>query len=172
MIYLVAAVAAFFLAVIQAAALPYWRVLGVTPDLLLIFAACWAMLRGQREAMLVVPLAGILRDLVTSDLLGTSLLALAPIVFLASLRDLKVVETDFVPTLAVVAVGSLAYGLISMTVLTASGQEISWLSALRVAILPSVIVNALFTPILYLPIYWLTPARRPMVAGLGPKIPT
>lgn len=172
MTYFIAAVAAFFLAVIQASALPYWRVLDVSPDFILILAACWAMLRGQKEAMVVVPLAGALRDLVTSDPLGTSVLALAPIVLLAALRDIKIVDTDFIPTLVVVVLGSLAYGLISMAVLAATGQEVSWLAALRVAVLPSVIVNALFTPIVYLPIQWFASDRRLTAAGLGPKILT
>lgn len=165
-----AAVAAFFLAIIYVSALPYWRILGVTPDLVLIFAACWAMLRGQKEAMLVVPLAGLLRDLVTSDPLGTSMLALAPIVLLATLREFKVVETDFLPTLAVVVFGSFAYGLISMAVLAASGQEVPWLTALAVTVLPSAIVNALFTPIVYLPLRWLSAARG--AAAVGPRIPS
>lgn len=170
--YLIAAIAAFLLAVLSVSALPYWRVLGVTPDLVLIFVACWAMLRGQREAMLVVPMAAFLRDLVTSDPLGISLLALAPIVPLAALRDLQILETDFLPTLAVVALASLAYGLISMAVLAAVGQEIPALPALRAAVLPAVIVNALITPIVYLPLRWFTPARPPMPAGLGPVIPS
>jgi len=170
--YVVAAIAAFFLAVIYVSALSYWRILGVTPDLVLIFAASWAMLRGQREAMLVVPLAGALRDLLTSDPLGTSVLALAPIVLLATLRDLKVVETDFLPTLAVVVLGSFAYGLIRMAVLATLGREIPWLTALAVAVLPSAIVNALFTPIIYLPIRWFPPARGLAAAGVGPRIST
>ncbi|MFQ6020075.1 MAG: rod shape-determining protein MreD, partial [Dehalococcoidia bacterium] len=134
--YFLAATAAFLMAVIYVAALPYWRILGVTPDLVLIFVACWAMLRGQREAMLVVPVAAVLRDLATSYPVGTSLLALAPIVLLTTLRDLKVVESDFVPTLAVVAIASLANGIITMAVLTATGQEVPWFTALRVAVLP------------------------------------
>jgi rod shape-determining protein MreD len=169
MSYLVAGTAAFFLAVTQASALPYWRILGVTPDVVLIFVACWAMLRGQREAMLVVPVAAFLRDLVTSDPLGTSLLALAPIVPLATLRDFKVVETDFLPTLAVVVLGSLAYGLISMTVLAATGQEVPWLMALRVAIVPSLVVNALVTPVIYLPIRGFVALQRSTAAGVGPS---
>ena len=86
--YLVAFVGAFFAAVLAASMAPYARVLGVTPDPVLIFAACWAMIRGQREAMVVVPMAGLLRDLTTSDPAGTSVLALSPIVLLAVLRDL------------------------------------------------------------------------------------
>ena len=165
--YITAFVAAFAMALVYTAALPYWRILGVTPDLVLVFVACWAMLRGQAEAMVVVPLAGTLRDLMTSDPLGTSVLALAPIVLLATLREFKVVETEFVPTLLVVVVGSVAYGIIALAVLAATGQAVPWSEALVRAVLPAAIVNALFTPIIYLPLRWFRSAQRPLVAGHG-----
>jgi len=165
--YVAAFIAAFAIAVVYASALPYWRILGVTPDLVLIFVACWAMLRGQDEAMVVVPLAGFLRDLMTSDPLGTSVLALAPIVLLATLREFKIVETDFVPTVVVVVAGSLAYGVIALAVLAATGQTVPWSDAIIRAVLPAVIVNGLFTPIIYLPLRWFQSARRPQGAGYG-----
>jgi hypothetical protein len=71
----------------------------------------------------------------------------------------------------VVVLGSFAYGLISMAVLAASGREIPWLIALVVAVLPSAIVNALFTPIVYLPIRWFLPAHRLAAVGLGSRTP-
>lgn len=170
--YLVAFVAAFFLAVLGASAMPHLKVLGVTPDLVLIFAACWTMVRGQREALLVVPLAGFLRDLTTSDPLGTSVLALSPIVLLAAARELRTVETEFVPTLIVVAAASLAYGVLSMAVLSATGQEIPWLDGLLRVVLPAAVVNALFTPIVYLPVRWLGAGPRPGMAAVGPTTPS
>ncbi len=169
--YLIAFAAAFFLAVLGASAMPYVKVLGVTPDLVLIFAACWAMVRGQGEAMVVVPLAGLLRDLSSSDPLGTSVLALAPIVLLAAARDLRPVETEFVPALAVVGAGSLAYGVLSMSVLAAAGQEVPWLDGLLRVLLPGAVVNALFTPIVYLPVRWLSPGPKPGLARLGHAMP-
>lgn len=169
--YLLAFAAAFFLAVLGASAMPYLKVLAVTPDLLLIFAACWAMVRGQGEAMVMVPLAGLLRDLTTSDPLGTSLLALSPIVLLAAARELwTTLETEFVPTVVVVGIGTLAYGLLSMTVLAATGQEVPWQDGLLRVLLPAAVVNALFTPVVYLPLRWLSPGLRPGLARFGRTI--
>ncbi|MDO8615557.1 MAG: rod shape-determining protein MreD [Dehalococcoidia bacterium] len=167
MSYLIAIVIAWFLALLNASALPYVQVLGVTPDLVLIFAVCWAMVRGQDEALFVVPLAGFLRDLNTSDPLGTSVLAMAPVVLLAAAIRLRALDTEFVPTIAVVAGGSLAYGVISMMVLAATGQDIQWLDALLTVTLPGMLVNALFTPILYLPVHWLGHRRREGLQGAG-----
>ena len=165
--YLLAFAAAFFLAALGASAMPYVRVLGVTPDLLLIFAASWAVVRGQSEAMVVVPVAGLLRDLTASDPLGTSMLALSPIVLLAALRELRAVESNFLPALAVVAAGTVAYGLISMAVLAATGQTVPLADALLRVVLPGALVNALFTPIVYLPVRWLRPGPRPGSLRLG-----
>jgi len=165
--YFTAFAAAFFLAALGASAMPYVKVLGVTPDLVLIFAACWAMVRGQGEGMWVVPMAGLLHDLSSSDPLGTSVLALSPIVLLAAAREVRPVDTEFVPTLAVVGAGSLAYGLLSMAILAAAGQAAPWPQSLLRVILPLVLVNALFTPIVYLPLQWLSPGPRPGMSRLG-----
>lgn len=168
--YPVAFVAASFAAVLAASVMPYVKVLSVAPDPVLIFAACWAMVRGQREAMVVVPMAGLLRDLTTSDPVGTSMLALSPIVLLAVLRDLRPVESDFLPALAVVAMATLAYAVVSMTVLTAVGDDVPWGTALLRVAFPSTVVNALFAVIVYLPMRWLSPHPRAEAFGVGSAV--
>ena len=169
--YLFAFAGSFFAVVLAASVMPYVKVLGVAPDLVLIFAACWAMIRGQREAMVVVPVAGLLRDLTTSDPVGTSVLGylffviLGIIVLLAVVRELRPLESDFLPALAVVATASLAYAVISMTVLTAAGEDVPWGTALLQVALPSMLVNSLFAVIVYPPMRWLSP--RPKVESFG-----
>lgn len=168
--YPIAFAGAFLAAVLAASVAPYVKVLGVSPDFVLIFAACWAMVRGQREAMFVVPLAGLLRDLTSSDPVGTSVLALSPIVFLALLRELRPVETDFLPALAVVAAASLAYSVISMTVLTAVGDSVPWGTALIRVALPSMLVNPLFAVLVYPPMRWLSPRPKVPAFGVGSAV--
>ncbi|HLB27545.1 MAG TPA: rod shape-determining protein MreD, partial [Dehalococcoidia bacterium] len=114
--------------------------------------------------------AGLLRDLTTSDPLGLSVLALSPIVFLASLRELRPVESDFLPALAVVAAASLAYSIISMTVLTAVGDEVPWGTALLRLTVPAMVVNPLFAVIMYPPMRWLSPRPRPASFGVGSAV--
>ncbi len=161
----IAFAAAFLAVVLAASVMPYVKVLGVAPDPVLIFTACWAMIRGQREAMVIVPVAGLLRDLTTSDPVGTSVLALSPIVLLAVVRELRPLESDFLPALAVVAAASLAYAVISMTVLTAVGDDVPWGTALLRVALPSMLVNPLFAVIVYPPMRWLS--RRPKAESFG-----
>lgn len=163
--YAIAFVAAFLLAILSVSAMPYVKVLGVTPDLVLIFAVCWAVVRDQEEALVVVPAAGFIRDLTTSDPLGTSALALIPIVLLAAAIRLRTLDSDFLPTVAIAAVGSLTYGIISMSVLGVTGQHIEFFDAMFRVVLPSIVVNALFTPIVYLPVRWLSPPPGPAILG-------
>jgi rod shape-determining protein MreD len=153
------------LAVLQVSVTPYVEVLGVVPDLVLIFAASWAVIRGQDEAVVVVPLAGFLRDFLTSDPIGTSALALAPIVLLAAVVRLRSLDTDFLPTTLVVVAGSLIYGIISMTVLASTGQTVAWTDAIIRVVLPSCLVNAVFTPLVYLPLHLLSTPERDRVVG-------
>ena len=168
--YVIALAASFIIAILAASVVPYVKVLGVAPNLVLIFAVCWAMIRGQGEAMVVVPIAGLVRDLTTSDPVGTSMLALSPIVLLAVIRELRPVESDFLPTLAVVATASLAYSVISLAVLTAVGDGVPWGTAMLRVALPSMLVNPLFTVLIYPPMRWLTPSPKTESFGVGSAV--
>jgi rod shape-determining protein MreD len=163
--YVIGALLAGLLAVLQVSVMQYVQVLGVAPDLVLILAASWAVVRGQQEATVVVPLAGFLKDLVTSDPLGTSVLGLAPIVLFAAAIRLRAVDTEFIPTVAVVALGSLTYGIISMTVLAITGQTVIWDQAVTRVLLPACLVNALFTPLVYLPVHAFSGQDRSSAIG-------
>jgi rod shape-determining protein MreD len=163
----VAGFAAWFLAMLNVSALPYLKVLGVTPDPVLIFAACYAVLRTQDEAMIVVPLAGLLRDLTAGDPLGASMLGFAPLVVLAGVIHIRAVETQFIPALAVVATGTLVWGAIRLPVLNVTGQEVQWWDAWVRVIIPMAAVNTLFMPLIYMPVSWFSATQRQGIMGGG-----
>ncbi len=158
--YIVAVAVAELLAVLHVSVMPYVEILGVTPDLVLVFVAAWAVVRGHEEAAIVAPLAGVIKDLATSDPLGMSILALTPIVLMAAATRIRVVDTEFLPTIAVVALGSLGYGIISMIVLAGTGQSVGWSDSIVRVVLPGCLVNALFTPLVYLPVHTFSAQRR------------
>jgi rod shape-determining protein MreD len=147
--------------------MPFIEVLGVSPNLILIFAACWTVIRGQDEGMIVVPMAGFISGLTTSEPLGASVLALAPIVLLAGVIRLQALESDFLPTIGTVLAGSVTYTLISSVILALSGQSVDWAHLMIYVLVPSAIVNALFAPIVYLPVHWLSPTPDTTVMGPG-----
>jgi len=55
--------------------------------------------------------------------------------------------------------------VVSMTVLTAVGDDVPWGRGLLWVAFPSMLVNALFAAIVYVPMRWLSP--RPRVEGFG-----
>lgn len=159
--YVVALAAIFFLAAFSVSAMPYVKVLGATPNLVLIFAACWTALRGRSDAMLVVPLAGLVTDLTASGPLGMSVLGMAAIVPLSALVEIRAMDSQFIPAVIIVALASLIYSLVGIAVLAATGEGPPLLEALRWAVVPGTIVNALFTALVYLPLSWFGPKQRP-----------
>lgn len=163
--YAVAAVVAWFLAVANVSALSYISVLGVTPDFVLILACCWAVIRSEEEALVVVPLFGLMRDLLGSDPTGTAVLGFAPIVLLAALARTQVIDSDFPGAIAVVAGGTLIFQIVQTSVLGATGQNIDLWQVIFSVMIPAVIVNALFAPIVYLPVRWLSPPRALAMQG-------
>ncbi|MEX0682531.1 MAG: rod shape-determining protein MreD [Dehalococcoidia bacterium] len=162
---MLAAILAWGFAVLDVSVMPYIHPLGVSPDLVLIFAVCWAVIRGHEEALIVVPLCGFIQDFTTSDPIGTSVLALAPVVPLATAVRLRAIESDFLPTMTAVMGASACYGVISMVVLSLTGQEIALFYTLFRVILPAMVINALFTPILYMPMHWLSPRPAAWLQG-------
>lgn len=163
--YVLVAVVAWLLAVLDVSAMPYIHPLGVSPDLVLVFAVSWAVIRGHDEALIVVPLCGLIQDLTTSDPVGTSILALAPAVPIAVAVRLRAIESDFLPTVIAVMGTTACYGVISMTILGLTGQEIGVFHALFRVVLPAIVVNALFTPVVYLPTHWLSPRPAAWLQG-------
>jgi hypothetical protein len=87
---------------------------------------------------------------------------------LAGLISLQTaIETKFLPSIAVVTAGTLAYGVLSAAVLAATGHSVPVVDALLRVLLPLMLVNALFTPILYLPVLWLGTPQRHGLQGAG-----
>lgn len=165
--YFILALTAWFLSVFAVAVMPHIRLLGTTPDLVLVLACCWAVMRSEEESLVGIPIIAVIRDLVSSDPVGTSLLAMAPVVLMAAAARQRPIESAFLPVLAVVAASSLVFAIVHAMVLSVTGQSIdAGHLILRVAI-PAAVVNALFTPIIYLPVRWLSPSRPSVLYGSG-----
>jgi len=165
--YAFAFVVAWFLAVLNVSAMPFIEVLGVTPDLVLIFAVCWAVVRSEDEAIYVVPMAAIMRDLMSSDPVGTSLIAFAPILFIALLAKVQVLDSDFLPVLVAVAASSFFFEILHALILMLTGQSVGLGYLLFNVALPAMVVNALFAPIVYLPVRWTHPHPASVLRGAG-----
>ena len=142
-------------ALLQTSFMPAFPVFGVVPNLVLALAACWTIIRGQQEAMVVVPLAGLCLGLGASQPIGVAILAVMPILLLSEFAPLRLTPSNFLLTLALVFLSSLVYEIVLLVALLAQGETVGWLSAFTRAVLPTAIVSVLFTP----PLYWLIWSR-------------
>ena len=136
------------LALVEAAVLPLFRVAGFQPNLVLVVLLAWIMIRGQREALVLIPVGGLFLGLVEGAPLGTALLALAPIAVIHELRGIQFGEGQFALTLVFTALATLAFNLTYLLVFTLTGEGGSWLDGLARVALPSVVLNcAVMAPI-------------------------
>ena len=154
--YLLLGPLAMTAALLQVAAAPYFPLAGATANPLLVMLMCWAMVRGPRETMVLIPLTAVFKDLITNDPVGVSVLALLPIVPLAAIRERHLTQSEFVPTVVVVAVASLCYQLIYMVVLTSLGEDVPWLDSPLRVLLPAALLDTVLAPMFYLPLHWAT----------------
>jgi len=154
--YLFLAPLAMTVVLLQVAAAPSFPLMDVTANPLLVLLTCWAMVRGPRETMVLIPLTAVFKDLITNDPVGVSVLALLPIVPLAGIRERHLTQSEFVPTVVVVVVASLCYHLAYMVVLTTLGEDVPWLESPLRVLLPAALLDAVLTPLFYIPLRWAT----------------
>jgi rod shape-determining protein MreD len=135
--------------VLQVSVLPAFSILGVHPNLLLVLIAAWIAVRGQREAFILVPLAGLALGLLDSYPLGLTILALGPLIVLSDLHELRLIDSEFLPAVAVTTVGTAAYEAILLATVALGGDEVSWLLSAREIIAPAIVANILLLPFVY-----------------------
>ena len=73
--YVTGAAIAFMLALVQASSVEQFRIIGVAPNLLLVFLVSWLVVRGLDDVLPMVAVAGITLGLVGLQTPGLALLA-------------------------------------------------------------------------------------------------
>jgi rod shape-determining protein MreD len=142
-------VAVLFAALAQAAVMPSFSVFGVQPSLIIVLLVAWMSIRGQREALFLIPAAGFILGLLDGEPLGLAMLALAPLVLLTEVREWRRVESDLVPALVLTVAGTLVYETTVLLSLAVRGEQVTWLASIVDVLVPASIANVL----LLLPVY-------------------
>jgi rod shape-determining protein MreD len=157
------------LVLLQTSAVPAFEILGVAPNILLVMLCCWAVIRGDSETMVLVPVAGLLIGLLSFQGTAESIGAFAPIVVLAAFKGLitsgvqMTIRTEYSWTLAIVIVATLLHFTALAVAIEVAGSRIDWLGAVTDRMLPSVIVNVLIGLIAYWLVRLPTPRAQPRV---------
>ena len=142
-------VAIIVAALVQVSVLPSFSIFGVQPSLVIVLLVAWMSIRGQREALFLIPAAGFVLGLLDGEPLGLAMLALAPLVLLTEVREWRRVESDLVPALVLTVAGTLVYETTALLSLAVRGEQVSWLASVVDVLVPAAIANAL----LLLPVY-------------------
>jgi rod shape-determining protein MreD len=142
-------VAVLFAALAQAAVMPSFSIFGVQPSLVIVLLVAWMSIRGQREALFLIPAAGFVLGLLDGEPLGLAMLALAPLVLMTEVREWRRVESDLVPALVLTVAGTLVYETTVLLSLAVRGEQVSWLASSVDVLVPAAIANVL----LLLPVY-------------------
>ena len=137
--------------VAQLSVLPAFALFGAHPNLLIVLLVAWMTVRGQREALLLIPAAGFTQGLLDSQPLGLAMLALAPLILMTEVRELRLVDSALLPAVVLTALATLVYEGIVLLTLAVSGERLDWLASVRDVLVPAAFANVL----LLLPVYGL-----------------
>lgn len=140
----------------QVSIMPGFSIFGAQPNLLLVLLVVWTAVRPQREALLLIPIAGFALGLLDGRPLGVTMLALAPLILMTEVRGLRLVESELLPAVGLVAIATLAYETIILLTLAVAGERLDWAASPRYILAPALVANVL----LLLPVYGLAQLAR------------
>jgi rod shape-determining protein MreD len=139
------------IAVVQANVVPHLALWGVFADLPVLIVASWGLLRGPREGILWGFIAGVAVDLFSGAPFGAATLSLMAIGFLSGLGKGSVFAAHLVFPMVVVFLATIVYDAFFLFIVSISGQSVTWLDSAYRLVLPSAVLNAALTPIVFVP---------------------
>ncbi len=158
--YITGGTIAFVLALVQASSIEQFKIVGATPNLLLVLLVSWLVVRGLDDVLPMIAVAGVTTGLIGLQTPGLVLLALLPIAGFGVLREMHVIHNDLVLALGLVFAASVAYEVVILLSVMATGGALDPLAALRSAVLPAAIVNVAMTPFVYAVMRFARPSSR------------
>ena len=130
-------------------------VVGGQPNLMLLVVLIWAVVRGLDEGLVWAFVGGLILDLLSGGPLASMALALLAAAYLAGQSLGEQFGSRAVRLVMLAVLGSTVYHLALLILLDWSGHTVDWgFSLLRIAA-PSVVLNAVLTPIVLPPLAWL-----------------
>lgn len=144
-------------ALAQTSIMPAFSIVGAHPNVVVVLLVVWTSIRGRRETLLLIPVAGFALGLLDSQPLGLAMLALAPLILMADLRELRLVESELFLAIVLTVLATLAYESTSLVTLAVTGERIGLLATVLEVLVPATIANVLFL----LPIYAIVRLASP-----------
>jgi len=148
----VCAIALVVFFILQTTIFSQTRLLSGTADLILLFLAAWSLQEHIKNSWLWTVVAGVLVSLVSAMPYFTPLVSYLGVIGISKGLQRRVWRTPLLAMFIVVLVGTFFQHTVYIIALQASGTPISWLESLDQVVLPSVLLNLIFS----LPIFAIT----------------
>ena len=142
-------------AVLQSTLVSHFRIWDVFADLPLLVVASWSLLRGPREGLIWGFIAGAAVDLFSAAPFGAATFGLMAAGFLSGLGQSTVFRSQLFLPLLVMLLATIVYDMLFLLVVWISGYSVSWLDSLFHLVLPSAVLNAILTPVVFVIMRWL-----------------
>jgi rod shape-determining protein MreD len=146
---------------VQATLLARVRLVGATPNLLLVVVVCWSLIRGLYDGLVWGFVGGLALDVLAGLPLGTSSLALMATTPLAGLGKNSVFPGSLTLPILLVALATPVYGWVVLLSEMIRGIPVDWLASTVRIIGPEIAFNAALTVIAYPALRWLATHYRP-----------
>jgi rod shape-determining protein MreD len=132
--------------------LAIWKVFANLP---LLVVVSWGLLRGPREGAIWGFITGLMVDLLSGAPFGAATLSLIVVGFLAGLGEATVFRARIALPMIVMFLATIVYELLFLLIVQISGQPMVWLDSIFRLVLPSALLNAVLTPLVFLGMSWL-----------------
>ena len=127
---------------------------------MLLVVLVWAVLRGRNEGLVWGFIGGLATDLLSSGGLGIYVLALIAVAVLAGQAWGQALGSSLVRLLLQALSGGLAYHLVVLLALAYTGRTIDWAHAVLATALPSVVLNVVLAPFVWMLLSWVDRRTR------------
>jgi rod shape-determining protein MreD len=147
-------------ALVQTVLLSRVNLWGARPDLMLLVVLVWSVVRDVREGLVWGFIGGLILDVFSGGPLGASILGLLSVALLAGQLWVRGIGSTVIRLLLLALVAVAAYHLVLLTILGWTGYAVGFGRALLRVVAPSALLNAVLTPFVHRPLYWLERRTR------------
>lgn len=144
------------IAILQSTVVSHLKIWGVFADLPLLVVVSWSLLRGSREGLIWGFVAGVALDLFSGAPFGAATFGLMIVGLLSGLGKSTVFRSQIVLPLVTVLLATIVYDIIFLIVVWISGYTVAWMDSLVHLVLPSAVLNAVLTPVVFVIMRWLS----------------
>jgi len=160
--HLVCALSLVVFFILQTTIFSQTRLVSGTADMILLFLAAWSLQEHVKNTWIWTVIAGLLISLVSAMPYFAPLIGYVGVVAFSKGLQRRVWRTPLLAMLIVVLVGTFFQHAVYVLVLQITGAPIAWLESLDSVILPSALLNLIFS----LPIYAIA---RDLAGRISPQ---